>query len=82
MKCIKCNSEHDGSYGSGKYCSIKCANSRVFSDQSRQKQKEKNLNQIPWNKGKIIGPYNNERRKNISEGVKKALLKKYELGMK
>lgn len=52
MKCIKCNSEHDGSYGSGKYCSIKCANSRIFSEESKEKKRIKNINQIPWNKDK------------------------------
>lgn len=52
------------------------------SEETKQKMREKAKNRSPWNKGKIIGPYNNERRKNISEGVKKALLKKYELGMK
>ena len=25
MKCENCNIEHDGSYGSGRFCSIKCA---------------------------------------------------------
>lgn len=28
MKCLKCNNNHDGSFGSGKYCSRSCANSR------------------------------------------------------
>jgi very-short-patch-repair endonuclease len=28
MKCERCGNEHDGSYGSGKYCSVKCARSR------------------------------------------------------
>ena len=28
MKCYKCNKEHDGAFGSGKYCSKSCANSR------------------------------------------------------
>ena len=27
-KCLKCEKEHDGSFGSGKYCSRQCANSR------------------------------------------------------
>tara|TARA_Y100000310_G_C20704121_1_gene833230 strand:+ start:17299 stop:17910 length:612 start_codon:yes stop_codon:yes gene_type:complete len=27
MKCEKCNKEHDGSYGSGRFCSSKCARS-------------------------------------------------------
>jgi len=25
MKCERCNKEHDGSYGSGRFCSEKCA---------------------------------------------------------
>lgn len=29
MICEKCNKEHDGSFGSGRYCSIECANSRT-----------------------------------------------------
>lgn len=28
MICERCNIEHDGSYGSGRFCSLKCANSR------------------------------------------------------
>lgn len=28
MKCKNCDKEHDGSFGSGKFCSRKCANSR------------------------------------------------------
>lgn len=27
MKCEKCGCEHDGSYGSGRFCNIRCANS-------------------------------------------------------
>ena len=37
MKCIKCNNEHDGSFGSGKYCSRACANSRVRTDEVKKK---------------------------------------------
>jgi hypothetical protein len=37
MFCLKCNSEHDGSYGSGKYCCRPCANSRVRSDETKRK---------------------------------------------
>ena len=52
MKCIKCNKEHDGSFGSGKYCSRACANSRLFSDDTKTKKSLANKNQIPWNVGK------------------------------
>ena len=37
MKCLKCNKEHDGSFGSGKYCSRQCANSRVRTEESKKK---------------------------------------------
>jgi hypothetical protein len=49
-RCIKCNNEHDGTFGSGKYCSKSCANSRTFSEDSKKKKREANKNQIPWNK--------------------------------
>ena len=37
MKCIKCNNEHDGSFGGGKYCSRACANSRVRTAEVKKK---------------------------------------------
>lgn len=37
MLCKTCNKEHDGTFGSGKYCCRKCANSRVRSDEVKQK---------------------------------------------
>ena len=40
MKCIKCNNEHDGSFGSGKYCSRACANSRVRTEEVKKKISE------------------------------------------
>jgi hypothetical protein len=42
MKCSneKCNKEHDGSFGSGKYCSKSCANSRVRTDEVKKKISE------------------------------------------
>ena len=52
MKCIRCNIEHDGSFGSGKYCSRSCANSRTFSNESNQKRSLSLKNSTPWNKGK------------------------------
>jgi hypothetical protein len=38
MLCIKCNNEHNGTFGSGKFCSRKCANSREFSEESKLKK--------------------------------------------
>jgi hypothetical protein len=46
MKCQnkKCNKEHDGSFGSGKYCSRSCANSRIHSKITKNKiQKSINI---------------------------------------
>lgn len=49
--CDKCYKEHDGTYGSGKYCSIKCANSRNFSEESKKKKSLANKGKKSWNKG-------------------------------
>lgn len=54
MKCNKCNIEHDGSFGSGKYCSRSCANSRIFSDDAKLKKSLANKGKIPWSKGKKL----------------------------
>lgn len=37
MVCERCNKEHNGSYGSGRYCSEKCARARTLSNESREK---------------------------------------------
>lgn len=36
-KCLKCSKIHDGSFGSGKYCSRSCANSRTHSAETKNK---------------------------------------------
>jgi very-short-patch-repair endonuclease len=41
--CEKCNKEHDGSYGSGRFCSSTCAHKRVLSDYSRKKLSKSRL---------------------------------------
>lgn len=38
--CERCGSEHDGSFGSGRFCSRSCANSRKHSDETKRKIKE------------------------------------------
>jgi hypothetical protein len=58
MKCIKCNNEHDGSFGSGKYCSRACANSRVRTAEVKKKisigvKKNQYWNDDEW-KAKIV----------------------------
>ena len=37
MQCEKCHSEHDGSYGSGRFCSRQCANSRIRTEDIKRK---------------------------------------------
>lgn len=37
MLCLTCDKEHDGSYGSGKYCCRSCSNTRVRTDETKQK---------------------------------------------
>lgn len=34
--CERCGKEHDGSYGSGRFCSKYCANKRVISDKQKE----------------------------------------------
>jgi hypothetical protein len=36
IKCENCGEDHDGSYGSGRFCSIKCA--RGFSTKEKRKE--------------------------------------------
>lgn len=40
MKCEKCNEDHDGSFGSGRFCSRRCANSKTMTDEKKVKIKE------------------------------------------
>lgn len=50
MKCERCNTEHTGAYGSGRFCSRICSNSRgPRTDDFKRKVSEKL-------KGKILGP--------------------------
>lgn len=39
MYCLKCSVEHDGLFGSGKFCSRACANSRTFSKETIEKKR-------------------------------------------
>lgn len=55
MKCENCNLEHDGTYGSGRFCSNKCA--RGFSTKNKRNEinkkvskKLKGRNDYSWNK--------------------------------
>ncbi len=48
-RCENCEEEHNGEYGSGRFCSIKCANTRKLT----QKIKDKISNKLTKNKIKI-----------------------------
>jgi hypothetical protein len=44
VQCGKCFKEIDGTYGSGKFCSRSCANSRLVSEEQKKKVSEKLIN--------------------------------------
>ena len=37
MRCERCGKEHDGRFGSGRFCNKSCANARVHSDITKAK---------------------------------------------
>ena len=41
MVCERCGKEHNGSYGSGRFCSRQCANARQFSEETKQLKSRK-----------------------------------------
>jgi len=56
----KCNKEHDGSYGSGRFCSRKCA--RSFSTQERRQEINRKVsNTLTGKPSKLRGRYNQWR---------------------
>jgi len=57
MKCERCGKPHDGSFGSGRFCSRECANSRgPRSDDFKQKVREKLVGRTGWRKGILSAP--------------------------
>jgi hypothetical protein len=52
MKCERCNKKHDGLFGTGRFCSKSCANSRTLNKITKRKISKKLKNNIPWNAGK------------------------------
>lgn len=56
MKCERCNKEHDGSYGSGRFCSSKCA--RSFSTSKNREETNKKVSSTlkkTWSRYKSEG---------------------------
>lgn len=69
-----CGKEHDGSYGSGRFCCVKCKNhaKTIFANINR---KLNGYVQIPWNKGKHIKGHSvsQETKEKLSESRSKLL---------
>jgi hypothetical protein len=51
MKCEYCNSEHDGKYGSGRFCNQRCARGYASRDKREEinKKVSKTLKNLYWN---------------------------------
>ncbi|MFW5988461.1 MAG: HNH endonuclease signature motif containing protein [bacterium] len=81
MKCENCGNEHDGSYGSGRFCSSKCA--RGFSTKSKRKEINEKVSKSlrgvePWNKNRKRVGYqfsDEDRKKAIESKTKKNKIK-------
>jgi hypothetical protein len=85
MKCENCNQEYNGVYGSGRFCTAKCA--RSFSTKKNREEINKKvskslLGREGHNKGKKFGKISKERSKNISNSLKKAAREKKEKNQK
>lgn len=58
MNCLRCNKVHDGLFGSGKFCSRQCANSRSWSEKDKLKKSQSAINSplvLKANQDKQIG---------------------------
>ena len=57
MECLRCKKQHEGNFGSGKYCSRKCANSRgPRTEEFKSLMSSKLKGRAPSNKGKEMKP--------------------------
>lgn len=73
MQCELCHKEHDGSYGSGRFCSAKCA--RSFSTKAKRKQINKKVSQtLSGRKGHKKSKKSLERQR---QSLKTTLYHKY-----
>lgn len=71
--CENCNSEHDGKYGSGRFCSAKCSKSfstKVKRNEINIRVSQKMKGNNPWNKGKTK-IYSEDTLKKMSDSAKK-----------
>lgn len=75
MLCENCNKEHNGSYGSGRFCSKECAKS--FSTKNKRKLiNEKVSNSL---KGRIVSDLTRRKISDAGKGedIQKRLRRKY-----
>jgi hypothetical protein len=63
MRCENCNAQHDGKYGSGRFCSKFC--SKSFSSNKNKEIKNKKISESL--KGKFIGLENSYYKNNVKE---------------
>lgn len=60
MKCDKCGNKHNGNFGSGRFCSMKCSKARIHSIKSRAKKSKKMKGTLfgyaKQTKGKLLIP--------------------------
>ena len=68
MKSQKCGNNHDGLYGSGKFCSRSCANSRTHSEKTKQKMSKALKGNQPWNTGTKLSDEHKEKIAHSSTG--------------
>lgn len=65
MKCERCEKTHDGSFGSGRFCSKKCACTVVWSDEMRRKHSESMKNSVKASEAqKQVKEENRKRKEN------------------
>lgn len=80
MICERCGKEHDGSFGSGRFCSRSCANSRIWTQEINNKRSETikagyKSGKIIRNKPQLGKPLTDTHKKKISDSLKETYMK-------
>jgi 5-methylcytosine-specific restriction endonuclease McrA len=76
LQCLKCKTSHNGLFGSGKYCSKSCANSRGPRTEDFKKLVSKKLTGVlPWNTGKKLSIEHKEKIAQSLTGISKSKIK-------
>lgn len=77
MNCENCNQQHDGTYGSGRFCNELCA--RSFSSKAKRKEINEKVSKVllgrpSHKKGKAGTKHSQETREKISESIRSKFL--------